>query len=248
MYIFESKKFQFSPQVGHIVTRKPLSFRCHSYLWEDRRVSQENIKKLSHFMWIWEEKICIVNQTHSNKVVCVNQDNYTQIHEADASVTNMKWLLLCTLASDCVPMLLFDPVQNAIWSIHAWWKGLESNIIENTIANMQSNYSSKPEDIIVYIWACISGENYEVWVEVADRFQDRYPESLRKSQENSEKFFLDIRYIANQQLLHLGIWDQNIENSKYCTYAQRDVFHSYRRKTHFSEREYGNNLFWIYLK
>ena len=56
--------------------------------------------------------------------------------KADAVITNQKNLPLGILTADCVPILLYDYVNNIIGCIHAGWKGAYSGIIENTIIKM----------------------------------------------------------------------------------------------------------------
>ena len=243
----QSKLLSEFPQIDHYIIWKPFRFRCPFYIGEDKEIVIQDKKRLAEDIWYSQEKIVILNQTHSNAVVIINEDNYKDEIYADASITKDTDLVLCVIASDCVPILLFDPQNNTIAAIHAGREWLETGIIQKTLHIMNNTFGSQVQNIVAYIGPCISQENYELWKEVFDQFGESYNSEIIPS-ENKEKYLLDIKSIAKKQLLQAGIWEQKIETSKHCTYRQKNMFHSYRRKTHFWEKGYGNNLFGIALR
>jgi len=55
-----------------------------------------------------KNKLILMHQTHSNKVVEVKRNNYKKKIKADAMVTKMKGISLGVLTADCVPIILYD--------------------------------------------------------------------------------------------------------------------------------------------
>jgi YfiH family protein len=196
-------------------------------------------------MWIWEDRITFLNQTHSTDVVLINETNCTQEIYADAVITQSSQLALFVLTSDCLPIVLYDPMTQSIGAIHAGWKWLFGNIISKTLQKMQNQFWIKAEDLQIYIGPSISQENYEV----QEDFLENIPKQYQKcaSQKNN-KIFFDLSAVAKIQLKEFWVRDKNIECSPYCTYRERNLFHSFRRHTHISEENYWNNAIGIYLK
>lgn len=247
MQLLDSKLLSEFSEIWHFITTKLYFFRCPFYKWEDKEIAAKNKEFLAEKLRIKNEKLIFLNQTHGTDIAIIDENNYTEEIYADAAITNTTWITLCVLASDCVPVLLYDTRNNVIWAVHAGWKGLIGEIIPKTLEKMQREFWSIPEDIIVYIWPCISQENYEVWDDVRNKIPEIYEKYIENSQEK-EKYFLDIRGVATRQLLDSGILKTQMEVSQYCTYRDKDLFYSYRRKTHFLQEKYGNNAFGISLQ
>ena len=55
----------------------------------------------------------------------------------------------------------------------------------------------------------------------------------------NEKYFIDLKKHNHIQLQKLGVRNENIEVSEYCTYDEKDLFHSYRRDRDKSGRMLG---------
>ena len=51
-------------------------------------------------------------QTHSNKVIEIKKNNFTNIIKADAMITKMKGIALGVVTADCVPIILYDLTAN----------------------------------------------------------------------------------------------------------------------------------------
>ena len=79
-----------------------------------------------------------MHQTHSNKVIEINDKNLKNKINADAIITKKKGIALGVLTADCVPILLFDRKNKIVGCIHAGWKGAFSGIIKNTIKKLEN--------------------------------------------------------------------------------------------------------------
>lgn len=210
---------------------KPYLFRAPRYKWEHKDIA-EKINK----------QVIISDQYHSCDVVIIDEGNRDIIPQSDAMITHLEDVALFVIASDCVPILLFNSESKAIWAIHAGRRGLEGGIIKNTLKLFPWNISQ----VQAYIWPCISKKNYELWHMEIKNFQDAYPDCIDISNASAWKYLLDIWAIAYRQLTEYGVLWKNITVSWECTYENADIYHSYRRNTHCPEENYWNNAFGIW--
>ena len=97
---------------------------------------QENIIKNLSFVaknsGVDKDKLKLMSQTHSNKVIIIDKNNINNNNfKSDALITKIKNVAIGVLTADCVPVILYDEVNQIIGCIHAGWKGAISGIVEN---------------------------------------------------------------------------------------------------------------------
>ena len=92
-----------------------------------------------------------------------------------------------------------------------------------TQAGRVQEFSIDVEKIIAYIGPGISVNNFEVGKDVADLFDEGVKEN------RDGKYFIDLKKHNYIQLQKIGVRNENIEVSGYCTFKEKDLFHSYRR-------------------
>ena len=133
------------------------------------------------------------------------------------------------MTADCLPILLSNRDGSEIAAIHAGWRPLAANIIEETITLMQSSVN----DIVVWMGPCIGEQVFEVGQEVKQAFcqvstQFEQAFKLIKSlNDDPIKYLANLHLIAQLQLLNLGV--KNITTLNECTHTLRDKYYSYRR-------------------
>ncbi len=180
---------------------------------------------LEHFH-VNKNQVSILEQVHSNTVIVAEPAWHK--FKADAQVTNNPDLLLIIGMADCLPILFYDPVQQAVGAAHAGWRGTSMRIAENVIAMMQKEYGSKPADIRVAMGPAICKKNYQVGAEVFAAFkQAGIPETV--FDEDGERYRVDIASANKVVLEHSGVLPEHIENLKLCTFADAELFYSHRR-------------------
>ena len=99
---------------------------------------KENVLKnliiVSKQIGLNSKNLFTMNQTHSNRVVVINDANkHIQRVDSDALITREKNIAISVLTADCVPILIYDEVNQVIACVHAGWKGAVSGIVENTL-------------------------------------------------------------------------------------------------------------------
>lgn len=171
-------------------------------------------------------------QTHSNHVTIVQgQTRSIEIADTDALITDTHGLCICVQTADCVPVLIYDPVQRVVAAVHAGWRGTIGRIAAKTVLKMQEEFQCDPHNLVVGIGPSISGTNYEVSSNVIEAVQESfsdYPELLTPNGKEG-KALLDL-WKANQVLLTgSGVPAENIEIMGLCSFREKSDFFSARR-------------------
>lgn len=181
---------------------------------ENRHALQTNFYVNHHIQWL--------EQVHSADVVVID-DVITTPLKADAMVCREQNIALAIMTADCLPILISNSQGNEIAAIHAGWRPLAGNIIENTLAKMHS----KPNELIAWLGPCISQQHFEVGREVVDTFIElNYEFEVYFEQTGKDKWHGDLSAIALKQLSSLGI--KTIYQDNRCTFAN-DKLYSYRK-------------------
>jgi YfiH family protein len=170
---------------------------------------------------ISEHDLAIPVQCHSNNVLKV--DTPGEYRECDALITNTIHVALVVTVADCVPILLFDPINRAVGAIHAGWRGTIGLIVKRAVEKMKAEYSTDPAQMLAYIGPSAGVCCYEVGGEVAVMFGNKVVPF------NKKKTFLDLKKENMFQLMQLGVLASNFEVSSSCTICERKMFHSFRR-------------------
>jgi YfiH family protein len=177
------------------------------------------------------DQMRLVKQVHGNQVLVVTRSHSRAIppEEADALVTHEPGLVLGIKTADCLPLLLYDPVQGVIAAIHAGWRGLLAGVIQQTLRVMKKNFLSSSATAIGVIGAGIEQKSFEVGPEVRVLFLQQNPLWEGFFLAKGEKFLLDLKGVARQILCDEGFVAEKIETLGVCTYERRDLLYSHRR-------------------
>lgn len=189
----------------------------------------QNRSLLANKLQLSVDQIITPNQTHTAKVGLV-EENCTKFKNTDALISNLKNECIGVLTADCVPVILYDPVNNAAAAIHAGWKGLEKQIVSKAIDKMAKTFHSKPKDLLAYIGPSISQKNYEVGAEVIEKFEAIYPRKffLKDFDKKTRKGKIDLWKIATLELISNQVIQDNIEVEGICTYDDQNYFSARR--------------------
>lgn len=193
------------------------------------------------------ENFAHANQIHSGDVTLVNKGGQNPYPKTDALITNKTGVYLVISVADCLPVMLFDPINKAIGNIHSGWRGTAKHIVTNTINKMKSEFGTDPQNLIAFIGPGIGCDNFEVGGEVAEQFDKKYV--LRKEIDNTllqakggevmEKYLIDLKAVVKAELLKTGVKSNKIDLCNYCTYTEADMLHSYRRDKEKSGRMFS---------
>ena len=166
--------------------------------------------------------------------------------KADGIVTDRPGIAVGASSADCGPVLFADAEARVVGAAHAGWKGAFTGVLENTVATMES-LGARRENIVAVLGPSISAKNYEVGPEFVDRFVAADPANISYFEPSSRSghAMFDLNRYTVDRLSAAGV----IAEALYrCTYAEEDLFYSYRRATHRSEPDYGRHVSAIVLE
>lgn len=174
----------------------------------------------------WSLKLA--KQTHSDIRLLIEEN---PLLEGDAFVTRLQKTLAGVKTADCVPILIGDPKSGAMAAVHAGWRGTLQRIAQKTVSDLKK-LGVSPSDCVAAIGPSACGDCYEVGPEVAEAFQNEFPQwsSFMKTNVATGKAMLDVPSSNREQLIESGIPAANLHLSTHCTMHQNDLFFSHRRE------------------
>lgn len=187
---------------------------------------RENLARLLAVSGFSPDQLVQVRQIHSAKVF-KSDHPADALEESDAITTDQRGLLLLMRFADCVPILFFDPKNQAIAIAHAGWQGTLKGVASQVVNAMGSHYGSLAEDIIVGIGPSIGPDHYQIGSDVIDEtkrvFRDEYDQVLL---EDADGVKLDLWKANEIHLRKSGV--EKITIAGICTGCDLTKWFSHR--------------------
>jgi len=164
-----------------------------------------------------------------------------ELEGVDALVTNVPGVAISVRTADCIPVLLYDPVNEAVAAVHDGWRGTVLHLSLKVIVEMQRRYGTNAADLKAVIGPGIGPDSFQVGQEVADAFagagfpmsqilQDCGPKNPTADNPMAGGLHIDL-WKANRWLLEqAGVQPANIQIAGICTYKNNERFYSARRE------------------
>lgn len=198
----------------------------------------QNYKNLCKSMKIKIEDIVFSDQVHDTRIHVAHKEDCQgedygnrKLTGIDGLITNEKNVVLCTSYADCVPLFFVDSKYQAIGASHSGWKGTVGKIGAKTVAKMEEEFGTKPEDLYCVIGPSICAGCYEVSQDVMVQIQENFPEEMGKRcifpKENG-KYQLDLWMLNKDILLEAGVLEEHIAISNVCTCCNPKLLFSHR--------------------
>ena len=241
--MFYSKKLKKIKQIKHCFFSRKNGFSKGIYKGlncgkgsKDKKVNvRKNLDYVAKKMDVERDKLILMHQTHSNKVVEIKKNNYKKKIFADAMITKMKGFALGVVTADCVPIILYDTKNEIIGCIHAGWKGAFLGVIKNTISKIKK--ISSGNKIFACIGPCIGKKSYEVDINFYKMFIAKSRNNkIYFSNKNRTKKLFNLRKFVTNKLLKANI---NVDQIDRDTFAEKSNFFSYRRSRKLKQKDYG---------
>jgi purine-nucleoside/S-methyl-5'-thioadenosine phosphorylase / adenosine deaminase len=218
-----------STRIGGVSSNKLESLNLGYTVNDNPKNVTQNLESLAKSLGFDKDKMVSPKQTHSRNIGIVNSAKDI-FPDTDALITNKPGICIFIRTADCVPILLYDPIQKAIAAIHSGWKSTIQKISKHTIELMQNKFGTKPENLIAGIGPSIGPEVYEIGIEVAEQFQEQFGVNhIVNPIANSDKYLLNLWEVNKQILIESGILKEKIEIAEICTYTNSKLFYSARR-------------------
>jgi len=199
-----------------------------------------------------------LSQIHSgiiHRVTAAVAADTATVRSGDGLITDLPGVVIAVKVADCLPVLVVDPVRQAIGVFHAGWRGTVQRIVEKGIGEMRRHFHSAPRDILAVLGAGIGKCCYEIGEEVESEFQSQFAYAAELFEDVFDSWSLHTRYpllflnqrapghgepalsrhldlvAANRrQLLDAGLPAANISSLDLCTACRTDLFFSHRRE------------------
>ena len=241
--MFYSKKLSKFKRIKHCFFSRKGGFSKGLYkglnCGKGSRDKKENILKNLNYvakkMTINKNKLILMNQTHSNKVIEITNSNYKKKINSDAMITKVKGLAIAVVTADCVPIIIYDLKNEIIGCIHAGWKGAFSGIIENTVNKIKKKNNNNM--IFASIGPCIGKKSYEVDVNFYQKFLKKTKQNKKYfSDKSKNKKLFNLRKFVADKLIELQV---EIDHVNHDTFKEKMNFFSYRRSIKLKQNDYG---------
>jgi polyphenol oxidase len=193
---------------------------------------EENRRRFAEAVGIDPAHVTHARQVHGTGIAKVDWEQVGETLEgSDALVTDAVGLPLSTVFADCVPVLLYDPIEYALGVCHAGWRGTVNGAAVAMLWAMQAAYGSDPARIVACIGPSIGPESYQVGEEVLAMAQakllnaDQY---FHFPDGESARPCFDLWQANVGQLVGAGVLPERIEVSGIDTAHHTDDFYSHR--------------------
>ena len=208
-----------------------------------------------------DHHIIETNQVHDNTILDLEEikslkfktpNNSTMINSnADGLMGSrllLKNRLLLIRTADCVPIIVYGNFcidetneRDIAAVIHAGWRSIAKNIIENMVEKLLKN-NILVDQIYISMGPHICICCFAVGEEVINKFKELLKNKGMKNEideflvvkKNSYQTYFNLAKFITVQCISMGILRSNIWNSNLCTYCQ-NFFFSYR-KTNTNQR------------
>ena len=211
-------------------------FNINRYCGDSEESIKRNRETLCQLLGIEDHSLLMPHQVHLAEIAVVDREMLTlpteeiqqKLDGIDALMTNEAGVCIGVSTADCIPVLLYDPIQRASCAIHAGWRGTVQRIVEKAVARMTEVFGSDPQNLIAQIGPGIHLESFEVGDEVYQTFEkEGFPMELISKK--YEKWHIDLPECNRLQLVAAGIPETHIAVSPVCTFQQSDTFFSARK-------------------
>lgn len=219
---------------------------------DDDATVLENRKILAGKTPVPYENWIFAEQKHTNNIKQVTKadcgrgalDFASGIPNTDGLYTDERDVMLATFHADCTPVYFYAPKQHLIGLVHAGWQGTVKEITRDFL-KVWFKLGVKAKDIQIVIGPSASQAAYIVGEDVVQEVLKMKLEDARDGliDLGNGKFKLDTAYLNYLEAIELGVPEENIVISSYCTISDADLFFSYRR-----DRETGRMLAFISQK
>lgn len=195
---------------GGVSTGNYNSMNLGLYCGEAPSITQENYGILASQLGISTNRIFVPREIHSNQVAVIDektlsmdlQNKVEALSQADALITKLPGVAVTVSTADCVPIICTDN-KTFVAAIHAGWRGIISDVIDSTLQKMEI-LGCNLSDLSFLVGPCISGESYEVDIDVWSKFRDHFTQSELETiltKQTKHKYYPDLRTAATVQIL-----------------------------------------------
>jgi len=194
---------------------------------DDLAAVKENHRRALGALGLTPGQVVRPSLVHGAHVEVVGRDHVGTVQsKTDALVTASPGVPLMMLFGDCMPLVLFDPVQRVAGIAHAGWRGVVAGVAEATVQTMIEQMGCDPGDVWAGIGPTIGPCCYEVGPDVAAEIEATSPPGAKVVHRDNGRIHADLPAAVSAQLRAVGV--KQIEDAGLCTACRVDEFFSHR--------------------
>lgn len=223
----------FTTRFGGVSSGHLASMNIGIHRGDDPENVLKNYEILGEALGFDTKKIVLSHQTHTDIVRRVGAADHgaglfgPELPQCDALITNEAGTALAVFTADCTPILLYDAVSGAVGAVHAGWRGTAAAIAAKTVAAMEREFGTKPEDIHAAIGPNIGFCCFETDADVPKAMVASFGTEVEKFIRSvGEKYYVNLKEINALVLRRAGV--RHIDISDACTVCQCHRFWSHR--------------------
>jgi len=195
---------------------------------DDPRAVRLNHERIFTALGISAGHVVTARQVHGGHVAIVDEDDHGSVVAAtDGLLTKSRGTYLLMRFADCLPLMLYDPIHQAVALAHCGWRGLLAGVVQNAFRALHQTFGSEAVETLAALGPAIGPCCYEVGPDVIQGVRHllgRADELLVQQPDGRVHF--DLPGAVRAQLEQLGL--HHIEDSGLCTACRRAEFFSHR--------------------
>jgi YfiH family protein len=204
----------------HLFSTRELEFRSGTEDGDYARVGR--------VLDVSPQAILRVRQVHGRVVAIARpHEPWSSGQEADAIVSTDPARPVSVRIADCVPVLIADQDRRAVAAIHAGWRGTAARVSE-AVVDVLIELGIVPAALVVAIGPSIGPCCYQVDSTVRKAFDTPEADAWFSS-DGPDHWRLNLAQANRDQLVARGVPVQQIQSCGFCTWHDREHWHSFRR-------------------
>ncbi len=223
----------FSLRHGGVSSEPYDTLNTGFHVGDETAAVRENRRRLADAVGYCESGVISGRQVHDTKVAVVGRkerglgahSDETSLPQTDGLVTCEPGVALMCHAADCTIIYFYDKSRGIIGLSHAGWRGAVSGMGRTTVDAMAA-LGSVPEDIYASLSPTIGPCCYQVGEDVAERVPSRWHDSVLMRKK--EGIYFDLPELQRLLLLEVGLKEDRVSKSMFCTCCGTENFFSYR--------------------
>lgn len=213
--------------VTNIMSLKPINIKG------DENFFINELPKVLEQLGLDYGSINVTRQVHSNNITYVNGNSGVHFYDETDGLIGSHGDVLVIKSADCLPVIIYDEVNERIAAVHSGWKGTANSIVKEAITKMEG-LGSRAADLKIYVGPHIQKTSFEVMDDVKKIFEKNFSYEGIIEKKNETHYLIDLGRVVTLDAMSLGVKEENIYISSLDTVTD-ERFHSYRR----DKKDYG---------
>ena len=140
---------------------------------QEEGIQKKNREKLLKELGLSNKQEVMAFQTHSNNVKIIDENTekyyYEKQDDIDGFLTKRKDIAIFTFYADCLPIFVYDKENQVIGVWHSGWPGTFKEMMKSGLSEMEKNYGTKVENVIMGLGIGMQRKFYEVGMEFYEK-------------------------------------------------------------------------------